>query len=82
LPFFKGVRSCLPFNILVAAPLKTADGNTIETTNGRITITADPSVINSTAVAVEDDILTLSLVGNGVFSVQPIKFIVSGYVVL
>jgi hypothetical protein len=78
LPFFKGVRSCLPFNILVAAPLQSPEGNTIETTNGRITITADPSVINATAVTVDDDILTLSLVGNGFVSVQPIKFIVSG----
>jgi hypothetical protein len=80
LPFFKGVRSCLPFNVLIAAPQRPAEGdntNGIQITNGRITIVADPSVINATAVAVEDDILTLSLVGDGFFSTQPVVFIVS-----
>lgn len=83
LPFFKGVRSCLPFNVLIAAPQQpTEDGNinVVQTTNGRITIVADPSVINATAVAVEDDILTLSLVGEGFFSTQPVVFIVSCFV--
>jgi hypothetical protein len=79
LPFFKGVRSCLPFNILIAAPQRPEEGgdNVAQVINGRITILADPSVINATAVAVEDDVLTLSLVGDGFFSVQPITFIVS-----
>lgn len=80
LPFFKGVRSCLPFNVLIAAaqrPAEGGDGNVVQITNGRLTIVADPSVINATAVAVEDDILTLSLVGEGFFSTQPVVFIVS-----
>lgn len=79
LPFFKGVRSCLPFNVLIAAPQRPAggDGNVAQTINGRISIVAEPSVINATAVAVEDDVLTLSLVGEGFFSTQPIVFIVS-----
>jgi hypothetical protein len=79
LPFFKGVRSCLPFNILIAAPQRPVEGedNVAQVVNGRITILADRSVINATAVAVEDDVLTLSLVGDGFFSIQPINFIVS-----
>lgn len=78
---FKGVRSCLPFNILIAAPQVPAgaDSDSLDslTTNGRITIVADPSVINATGVAIEDGILTLSLTGEGFFSTQPIQFMVS-----
>lgn len=75
-PFFRGVRSCLPFNLLVAAPQKTGESSAM-TINGRITIIADASVINSTSVAVEDGILSLSLNGTGFFSNQVINFTVS-----
>jgi hypothetical protein len=75
IPHFRGVVSCLPFNILVAAPQTPQGDNVRLSTNGRITITAEPAVINATAIAVEDGILTLS-VRDGFFSKQPINFTV------
>eukprot|EP00879_Flechtneria_rotunda_P000060 GHRR01000092.1.p1 GENE.GHRR01000092.1~~GHRR01000092.1.p1 ORF type:complete len:513 (+),score=130.15 GHRR01000092.1:181-1719(+) len=77
-PAFNGVRSCLPFNVLIipatgAASQSATAGNTTE---GRITIEADYNVINSTVATVDDGILTLSLAG-GFESQQPINFTIT-----
>jgi len=60
IPPFSGLRSCLPFNILLAAPdPSTSSPNAAS--NGRIIIDADYNVINATLARVEDGILTLSI---------------------
>lgn len=73
-PAFTGIRSCLPFNILVAAASTTSDTSS-SSTNGSIVIQAEYNVINSTVAAIKDGILTLSLSG-GFDSRQPINFTV------
>jgi hypothetical protein len=83
LPHFSGIRSCLPFNILVAAPQPQPggsgsdnDASSATTTNGRLTISGDFAVLNSTAAAIQGGILTLSLTGSGFYSDQPIHLTV------
>uniref|UniRef100_A0A383W198 Auto-transporter adhesin head GIN domain-containing protein n=1 Tax=Tetradesmus obliquus TaxID=3088 RepID=A0A383W198_TETOB len=81
LPPFKGLRSCLPFNILLAAAKEnaTAGNDTAASSNssssGRIIFQAEFAVINQTVAAIEDDVLTLSLAG-GFESRQPINLTV------
>jgi hypothetical protein len=85
-PPFVGIRACLPFNVLVAAPQEmvaaarggseggAAPGGGVAA--GRIMMTAAADVINSTHAFIENGILTLSLTGTGFYSDQPINLTV------
>jgi hypothetical protein len=64
LPPFSALRTCLPFNVLLAAPAPApAPPTDVTGSVARALIEADYNVINSTTAALEDDTLTLSLAG-------------------
>ncbi|KAF8062699.1 hypothetical protein HT031_004028 [Scenedesmus sp. PABB004] len=79
IPAFTGLRSCLPFNVLLAAAAEGGAGAADAQQQpggggGRLIFEGDAAALNSTRAAVEDGTLTLSLAG-GFESRAPIKII-------